>query len=308
MKQDNTNLNPHHLDSTFHKVHKESAVNSGFGLDNTTELIDNGFGLYSSAGLRMKIGPIKSVFYRLGIVLRGEVKVNCGLETYQAHPQSLVCTFPGQIFSLSDKSEDLSAYYLLFKEDFIADTPLLRNLSEQFPFFQYSGVQTFDLDDADFIAIKQFIEQINIEIQQRKKDLKQFCQLYLNLILLQAKRSYSTQIAQPSSVLPPEKQLLIRYKKLVSEHFLRNRKVADYADMLHITSDHLNKTMKNQSGKTAHELIEEMLLMEAKALLLHTNLNISEIVYQLNFNDPSHFNKFFKKLSGVNPTEFRDKS
>ena len=96
-----------------------------------------------------------------------------------------------------------------------------------------------------------------------------------------------------------------QYKKLVSQHFLNKRKVSDYADMLFITASHLNKLTKNETGRTAHKLIEEMLLLEAKVLIIHTNLSIAEIAYQLNFSDPSHFNKFFKKLSGVTPLLLR---
>lgn len=81
--------------------------------------------------------------------------------------------------------------------------------------------------------------------------------------------------------------------------------MTEYADMLHISSNHLNKVIKKETGKTAHELIEEMLLLEAKALILHTDLSVAEIGYHLNFADPSHFNKFFKKLSGVTPLQYR---
>jgi AraC family transcriptional regulator, transcriptional activator of pobA len=55
-------------------------------------------------------------------------------------------------------------------------------------------------------------------------------------------------------------------------------------------------------------LIDEMILREAKAYLLHSDLSVSEIGYTLNFADPSHFNKFFKKLADCTPLQFRQKS
>jgi AraC-like DNA-binding protein len=93
---------------------------------------------------------------------------------------------------------------------------------------------------------------------------------------------------------------------LVSQHFLTIRKVSDYAEMLHVSSDHLNRSIKSGSDKTAHELIDEMLLMEAKAYLLHTTHTIAEIAYKLDFSDPSHFNRFFKKYCELTPAEFRN--
>jgi AraC family transcriptional regulator, transcriptional activator of pobA len=61
-------------------VHKEGLVDSNFGMDNTNELIESGFGLYSSANVKGKIGPLKSEFFRLAICRRSFVTVDCGLE------------------------------------------------------------------------------------------------------------------------------------------------------------------------------------------------------------------------------------
>lgn len=94
----------------------------------------------------------------------------------------------------------------------------------------------------------------------------------------------------------------------MSEHFLTLRKVSDYADLLNVTADHLNRIIKSQSSKTAHELIDDMILIEAKAYLKHTALSVAEIAYKLGFSDPSHFNKFFKKLANCTPLQYRGKS
>ena len=84
--------------------------------------------------------------------------------------------------------------------------------------------------------------------------------------------------------------------------------MTDYAKMLLVSADHLNRIIKSNSDNTAHGLIDEMLLRETKAYLLHTELSIAEIAYKLEFSDPSHFNKFFKKLTDLTPLQFRNKS
>jgi AraC-like DNA-binding protein len=132
--------------------------------------------------------------------------------------------------------------------------------------------------------------------------------LYIQLILIHAGRNYNAaQLSQQGS--PGTAQAIFSgYIKLVSQHFLSIRKVAEYSDMLHISPDHLNRAIKACSDKTAHDLIDEMLLMEAKFYLLHTQLSISEIAYKLEFADPPHFNKFFKKLCNQTPLEFRNQN
>lgn len=298
-------IQDYQLDRSFHTVHKEEVVISDFGLDNTQELVSGGFGLYSSAGLKPRIGPFKSEFFRVGFGLRGSVELDCGLETYFFQAGSIIFTFPGQIFSLRNKSADFYAYYMLFTEEFIADAVSLKNIREQFPFLNYTGIQHIQLDEEESGEIGHFILKIDAEIKQRKPDLRQAIQSYIHLILIQSNRSYARQQLGARETGTVENTLLRTYKKLVSEHFIAKRNVSDYAALLNVSPDHLSKTIRKQSGKTAHDLIEEMLLMEAKALLLHTEASVAEIAWQLEFTDPSHFNKFFKKRTTLTPLQYR---
>lgn len=307
MKGKKEDIASYTLNPSFHQVHKTGTVKSEFGLDNTTELIHDGFGLYSSSGLKMKIGPIKSEFFRLGLGKKGSVHLNCGLESYFFQPNSMVFTFPGQVFSLHDRSDDFDAYYMFFTEGFIEDALSLKNLREQYPFFNYAGMQHIPLNEQEAADIEQLILRINHEIKNRKSDIKQAIQLYIQLILMEAKRSYMRQQLGSKETGSMDNVLLRNYKRLVSQHFIFKRNVSDYAQLLNISPDHLSKTIRSQTGKTAHQFIDEMLLLESKALLLHTDLTVTEVAYRLEFTDPSYFNKFFRKLTSVTPLQYRSK-
>ena len=305
MKPTTGDIASYKLNPSFYPVHKERVGISEFGLDNTNQLICGGFGLYSSAGLKPAIGPIKSEFFRIGFCIRGNVHVRCGLETFHLQPGEIVFTFPGQVFSLHDKSDDFFAYYMLFSEEFIAGAVSLKKIRDDFPFLNYSGRPCFPLENKEAAEIQQLFFKINDELKINDAALQQTIQLLIHLLLIQANRGYNKLNPSATSSENAEHVLLSRYKKSVSQYFINKRKVTEYADMLHISSNHLNKVIKKETGKTAHELIEEMLLLEAKALILHTDLSVAEIGYHLNFADPSHFNKFFKKLSGVTPLQYR---
>ena len=132
--------------------------------------------------------------------------------------------------------------------------------------------------------------------------------MYIQLTLIQANRNYRA-IALPANAASHTLQSLYnQYLKLVSQHFLSIRKVSEYARMLHVSPDHLNRAIRSCTDQTAHELIDEMILMEAKAYLLHSPLSVSEIAYKLEFADPSHFNRFFKKRCNATPLDFRRQS
>jgi AraC-like DNA-binding protein len=75
--------------------------------------------------------------------------------------------------------------------------------------------------------------------------------------------------------------------------------------MLHVSPNHLNKCVKATTGKSAHDLLNEMLLLEAKVLLKQTNLNVTEIAYKIGKNEISDFARFFKAQTGMKPGEYR---
>jgi AraC-like DNA-binding protein len=296
------------LDTALHQLHKESQVQSGFGMDNTAELIDGGFALYSTVNTKKNIGPVKTAYYRIAVVLSGTATFTIGLETFNPVRNSIFFGFPGQLFSLKNMSKDFLAYYMLFSEAFIADVFLLKTYRNQFPFLNYSGEQCFSLNEAEGNAVKDFILKINEEVKNRKPDTSHVIQLYIQLILITAGRRYASKIISGQGAANSGKDIFIRFLKLVAEHFLTVHKVADYAKMLHVSADHLNRIIKANSDKTAHQLIDEMILMEAKANLMHSSLSVAEIAYALNFSDPSHFNKFFKKLVNYTPLQYRNMS
>jgi AraC-like DNA-binding protein len=99
---------------------------------------------------------------------------------------------------------------------------------------------------------------------------------------------------------------LKEFKRLVDEHFQTEHGTTFYANELHITPDHLNRTVKALIDKTAKEYIQSRITIAAKRMLLFTELSNKEIGYELGFSEPANFSAFFKKCSGLSPSQFRD--
>jgi AraC-like DNA-binding protein len=100
-------------------------------------------------------------------------------------------------------------------------------------------------------------------------------------------------------------QLIRDFKKLIRISYKRAHKVQHYASELSVSSDYLNRYVKEKTGKSAKDYIQDKLMIEAKRLLLFSEMSSKELAYELGFEEPSHFNSFFKKHSGQSPIAFR---
>jgi AraC family transcriptional activator of pobA len=96
------------------------------------------------------------------------------------------------------------------------------------------------------------------------------------------------------------------FRLAVERHFRTITSVSDYAKTLHVTADHLGAVVRGETGCAPGDIIRERLLLEAKRLLVHTSMNVSEIAYALNFEDPAYFSRFFRRLTDKAPGTFRE--
>ena len=294
------------LDEHYISIHRTKEAVPAFGynlLDPSLRIKD--FELYSSEGLTSSMGPLRSEFYRIGLTLRGSCDVQLGLEHYQHQPGTVNCTYPKQIFSKYNISQDAFGYYLMFNPSFLEPLIPAGRIADEFPFFNYAGVPFFQLGAA-IRQVEELLLRINEELQQDKADKATAVRLYLYLVMLELKRSYVEQELGSYKGVPEATALVMRFRKLVGQHYLEKQQVADYAGLLYVTPNHLNRTVKDITGRTASSHIAEMILLEAKSLLQYTELSVAEIAWRLGFSEPSSFHRFFKKEADLTPVEYRD--
>jgi AraC-like DNA-binding protein len=97
------------------------------------------------------------------------------------------------------------------------------------------------------------------------------------------------------------------FKLLVEKHFIEKRSVNDYAQMMHVSPKHLSAVVTETFGRSPLKIIHDILLLEAKVRLGSTNKSISQIAFDLNFDDQPHFTHFIKKHTGLSPQMLRQK-
>lgn len=127
--------------------------------------------------------------------------------------------------------------------------------------------------------------------------------MYLTAFLKEIKEFYSQ---TRKSLNNAASNLTQRYKSLLSENIYDKKTVTEFAEMLAVSPNHLHKCVKTTTGKSAHELLEEMRILEAKVLLKQTPLRIADIAFKIGGFEPSDFSRFFKSKTGISPKEYRN--
>lgn len=210
--------------------------------------------------------------------------------------------------------ETISATYVgytcLFSEEFLKRSERSESLLQS-PFFKIDGTPVLEISEEQRLFLNTLFQKM-IEEQENDYAFKdELIRNYISLIIHEALK------LQPSEHLQARKaaarvtsvflELLERQFPIeTSDNPLRLRTAQDYSQNLNLHTNYLNRAVKEITGKSTTTHITERIIAEAKALLQHTDWNISEVAYALGFEYPTYFNNFFKKHTGTNPKSLRE--
>ncbi len=249
--------------------------------------------------------PYRTEYYGFGIVVSGNGTFDVNLESYKVHEGSIITISPEVIKQWKHRSSDLQTITIFFTKSFFVQHNLNQYLLDSFSFFnsQAQHIISFSKEKSD--TIKNLLYNIKDRINSVHLYKNEIITNLLNMALYEYAVLYSEHTQSIASQQNRSRQISIEFKNLVTQHFIKQRKIKFYADLLFISPKHLSEIIKVQNGKTAGEWIDEMVVLEAKILLQDPTLSIAQIAEQLNFTDPSVFGKFFKNLTHLSPLAYR---
>ncbi|AWX44406.1 Arabinose operon regulatory protein [Flagellimonas maritima] len=248
--------------------------------------------------------PYRGSYYCLLLLTEGSVRHSSNLETFEAKEHTLIFSSPGIINNWAAPTGDIDGFSLFFTAAFFKRNGSSMLRLNELPFFEWDAQHFLTLTQSESRSLSELFKAIEIEEEVQKKHRNLLIHSYITALLIKLERLYEKQSNKARSRFN-KGQLAYAYQCLVSHHVHQNLSVKDYAEILNVTPNHLNDSVKKSIGKTAGALIQEMMLLEAKVLLYQTNLNVSEVAYHLNFEDPSYFGRFFKKHTRKTPFEYR---
>lgn len=246
-------------------------------------------------------------FYKIMLV-QGGGRVHYADRVVEVKKQALSFSNPLIPYKWEHTDQIRQGCFCIFNGQFFRQ---FGNLS-QYAVFQPGGEHIFELRDEQVVQVQgiydRMFEEFNSEYIHKYDVLRNLVFELLHFALkMQPSSQYDQQQANAAQrIATLFLELLERQFPIEENHpQVQLRSASDFAQQLHVHVNHLNRAVKEIAGKTTTQLIGERLFQEAKIMLRHSNWNISEIAYALGFSEVTHFNSFFKKMSGMSPGGFR---
>jgi AraC-like DNA-binding protein len=224
---------------------------------------------------------------------------------YEIRPNDIFFVNPGQVHQVKHTGKP-EGTVILFTCEFMEKNAISESFVSNLNLFsEISSSPPIRVNEESASKLKKLVDQM-LEVFLTNDPFKDdLIGAYLKLFLIECNKFALAPTTQNTQTIQSGKILVKKFKDLLEERYFEWKKVNEYADDLNISSDYLNNVVRNTVGKTAKELIQQRVVLEAKRLGLHTDLTTKEIAYRLGFEDPSHFSKFFKNVDGSSFSAFR---
>ena len=256
----------------------------------------------------LKKTPIyRDNFYRIILITEGAGEVSVNNYKMNVKPKCMICSTPGEIWNWLQNTDTLNGYVLLFEEEFLSSFFNDSLFLERLPYLHPEHTSPFlILDDILYEQIRHLIILAKEEINKHKNIDPHFLRamLYAILTLMNRARNVGNGEKQVNDI--SANRYVEKFIRLVNEHFTTEHNAEFYAKRLCVTTNYLNRVLKNTLGTTTKLYIQDLIMDEARKLLNYTSLSISEIAYILHFNTSSYFIRFFTRMAGMTPLQFRN--
>lgn len=250
-------------------------------------------------------------FYCVAIKKNFNGKMRYGQQHFDFDAGVMTFYAPNQVVITEIRDDwDLQGTWLAIHPDFLQGFSLVKEI-HRFGFFSYALHEALHLSEEEEHTINQLFSdilkesQVSIDAFSQPIIIKQ-----IELLLNYCDRFYHRQFLTRKQA---NSDLLSRFEAALENYFTKNLNetegipsVAYFAEKLHLSRNYLSDMLRSTTGQSAQQHIQQRLIEKAKELLSYSNLNVSEIAYQLGFEYPQSFHKLFKSKTNSSPLEFRE--
>lgn len=239
-------------------------------------------------------------FEELIIVTEGSLEHSIDFTT-EIVEAPMACYVPmGKLHRLVPR-RDLRGWVINYKPEYIPDT----RLSFYANFFSSTNVPL-----SPGTCLNRFDSLCGVIMAEYRQEITDHATIIhlVNGILSMVDAERKRNMPVDNTARAPQVEAFNAFLKILEENFRRSEGVSFYADRMNMSERNLNLICRNNFGKSVSEIIETRKLVEAKRLLLHSTKNVSEIGFELGYNEKSYFTRVFRSRTGLTPSAFREAS
>lgn len=249
--------------------------------------------------------PHFKTFFTIDFYADNQSERQIGATKIEDLTNSIAFNSPLQMFSVQpfEGKPGAEGYSLLFDVAFFEPKKHQYEMQHEFPFFKLNSSPSYKLTATDLLLIKNLFDTIYEEFHKADTHQVALVRSYLIVLLLQIKRV----VGNASGMVPLKRyqEITANFEELILQETGKHKTIAAYADALHVTPIYLSECVKKATGLSAKKVLSNYITLRAKALLQQTNLSVAEIGFDMGFDEPTNFIKFFKNNEGFTPANFR---
>ncbi len=250
--------------------------------------------------------PARSTHFAIHLNLDEPIEIKYNLINYTIRKNSLFIIHPGIVHALK-KVDHLPTISVGFSHDFLGGAMVHKKHPEALSFLLQQSDPLFMLTDTEaktFFSLVLYLKNLVDNGQHPFKE--DMIHHSFNLFLLELAAVVKKYRIAEEHGMTRKEDILFNFLKQLAAHFKEERSVQFYADALFITPKHLTKIVKELTTKTCGDLIDEMVITEAKILLGDLSYSVGQVADALHFSDQFFFSKFFKRRTGLSPKEYKN--
>ncbi|MBO0948634.1 helix-turn-helix domain-containing protein [Fibrella forsythiae] len=248
--------------------------------------------------IKLPVPPGRTGNHALFLLTGGQVELSVGHRAYTLSAQQVTVIPAGQIFSITAIREDTTGFMCFFSNDLLIST--IQDISYNFLKLTTSSLTELSAQQTGFLT--GLMGRLVIDYSESGASRTDIIRPYLLAVLSEINRAYAGTVAAKTDA---GDRLVQGFIHLLEKYIRQKAQVTDYADLLHVSPNHLNKVIKLRTGQSPSVWIDERRVLEAKVLLFQSTLTIGQIAAELGFTDQSSFGRLFRKYADVSPAQFR---
>ncbi len=280
------------------KILPKIDITEDFVIGNNADIDNSILSLYTQYPCRLKA----EIFV---LCMGGTLEATINLTDYTIRENDFITLSPGSIIQINKIEGKLKLYFMVFSSKFIEGISKTKSIIDLIYITKSHPILSLPKEFA-CIYEEFFTLMMKVYYKEHSPYNPEILKCMLLSILYRLSDMYHERPIRSETALSRSEEICKTFSHLVIQHYTTERNILYYAKQMNITPTHLSNTVKHVTGKTVMDIISEVVIVDAKAQLKSTNIPIHEISDSLNFPNVSFFGKYFKRLTGMSPQQYRN--